>query len=231
MYEAHVTVRIRAPIEEVFEAVIYHERFFDGPDQEYCQLVVEGAGERNGLGAVREIGVSGLVFREEITGFERQTRCEYVVRSLETRNGRRVPMRHEGGWIHLTEGEDVTEPTKNTGDAQRTSLSCAAMRSFHTGWIGVLVASTLALPARADEAGAWGEMVFFAWGEGDGELGRRPVREEELGWGPHGFALSPTGGCSLGQPTSRADLPAALALAMALLGVVALTSGRGREQA
>jgi len=59
--------------------------------------------------------------------------------------------------------------------------------------MGILVASMLALPARAGEAGAWEELAFLPWGEGDGELGRRPVREEELGWGPHGIALSPAG--------------------------------------
>ncbi len=42
---------------------------------------------------------------------------------------------------------------------------------------------------------------------------------------------APSGGCSLGQPTSGADLPAVLSLAMALLGAVALFLGRNRRQA
>ena len=109
MYEVQIAIQIRAPIEVVFEAVVDHERFFQGPDQEFCRLAREGRVERNGLGAVREIGSNGLVFREEIIGFERPTRCEYVVRSLVTRAGRRVPMRHDGGWIQLTERDGATE--------------------------------------------------------------------------------------------------------------------------
>ncbi len=109
MYEVHANLVIRAPIEAVFDAVMDHERFFDGPDQEFCRLVREGTPEPNGLGAVREIGASGLVFSEEIVGFERPVRCEYVVRSLVTRSGRRVPMRHEGGWVDLAERDGATE--------------------------------------------------------------------------------------------------------------------------
>lgn len=67
------------------------------------------------------------------------------------------------------------------------------MRSFHTVSMGVLVALTIALPARAGEAGTWEELAFLPWGGGDGELGRRPIRGEELEWGPHGLALSPAG--------------------------------------
>ncbi len=49
--------------------------------------------------------------------------------------------------------------------------------------------------------------------------------------GDDDFEDVPTEGCSIGQPASGTDLPAALSLAMALIGALALTLGRGRNRA
>jgi len=109
MYEIETRIRIEAPIEVVFDVIADHERFFDGPDQEYCRLTTDGREERNGLGAVREICAQGMIFSEEITSFERPTRLEYVVRSLTTRSGRNLPLRHEIGWMQFATADEATE--------------------------------------------------------------------------------------------------------------------------
>jgi len=58
----------------------------------------------------------------------------------------------------------------------------------------VLVAATaFAGPALAGDDRGWEALTTFEWGDGHGELGRRPVRAEELAWGPAGIALAPTG--------------------------------------
>ena len=60
-------------------------------------------------------------------------------------------------------------------------------------WIGIALVLGLSAPAGAGEPGPWEKLAEFAWGEGPGELGRAPAREEELAWGPHGIALAPGG--------------------------------------
>jgi len=39
----------------------------------------------------------------------------------------------------------------------------------------------------------WEEIAFLPWGDGDGEVGRAPVREDERVRGPHGIALGEDG--------------------------------------
>jgi hypothetical protein len=55
MYEIHVTERVQADRERVFDAVADHERFFRGSAFEYCRVTVEGEEDRNGLGAFRTL--------------------------------------------------------------------------------------------------------------------------------------------------------------------------------
>ena len=109
MYEIRVTERIQAARERVFDAIADHEYFFRGPDFEYCRVTVEGEEDRNGLGAVREISVNGLIFTEEIVRFERPSRLDYIVRTLVRASGKAVPLRHQGGQMQLTESGDGTE--------------------------------------------------------------------------------------------------------------------------
>jgi hypothetical protein len=108
MTEIQVRADIRAPLADVFEALSDHERFFRGHGIRRCVVTTPGKTERNGLGAVREIDVVGLQFREEVVRFERPTRFDYVVRSV-TRGKRRLPMEHEIGWLELSERAGVTE--------------------------------------------------------------------------------------------------------------------------
>lgn len=109
MYEIRVTESIQAARERVFDALADYEHFFHGPGFEYCRVTVEGKEDRNGLGAVREISVNGLIFTEEIVRFERPSRLDYIVRTLVRASGKPVPLRHQGGQMQLTESADGTE--------------------------------------------------------------------------------------------------------------------------
>ena len=103
MQPVHVNVYIHAPIEEVFDAVTDHEGYARYPGILSAKLVQPGRTERNGAGAVREIRTPGVRFVEEITGFERPVRMEYVIRECT------LPIRHEGGSIELVRRGDGTE--------------------------------------------------------------------------------------------------------------------------
>ena len=107
MYEIHVSIEIAALRAQVFEAIADHERFLAGPGMS-CRLTVEGSEDRNGLGAVREVAAAPFTFTEEITRFEPPHRFDYVIRKLVRGADRRVPLRHEGGWVELTEHGGAT---------------------------------------------------------------------------------------------------------------------------
>lgn len=57
--------------------------------------------------------------------------------------------------------------------------------------LGIAVLVTVG-PSRAD-SGAWEEVAFLPWGDGELELGRSPVREDEQVRGPHGIAVGADG--------------------------------------
>lgn len=57
--------------------------------------------------------------------------------------------------------------------------------------LAILVFSA-ASPASADPD-TWQEVAFLPWGEGEGEVGRSPVREDEQVRGPHGIAVGVDG--------------------------------------
>jgi hypothetical protein len=87
--------RLDAPIDGVFELISDHgnyERFIGVSSSE---LVREGDGERNGLGALRSIALGPIRFVEEITAFERPHRMDYLIRDVN------LPIDHDGGRIML----------------------------------------------------------------------------------------------------------------------------------
>lgn len=101
MYHVRVTVTIDAAQEKVFALLSDHERFLRGPGVR-CRLVTPGRGDRNGVGAVREVTATGSVFTEEVTEFDPPRGFAYVVRSLIGPIGRPTPFTHERGWIELS---------------------------------------------------------------------------------------------------------------------------------
>src|SRR5262249_55346475 len=75
-------IRIRAPIERVFERLTDHEDMRRWPGVSACRLITEGT-PRNGLGAVRRISVYGLTLDEAVVRFEPPHRYDYsIVRGL-----------------------------------------------------------------------------------------------------------------------------------------------------
>jgi hypothetical protein len=54
------------------------------------------------VGALRQIKVRPLTFEEEITGYERPTRLDYLIVKLN------VPFEHHGGSIRLSRDGDAT---------------------------------------------------------------------------------------------------------------------------
>ncbi len=103
MYEICVRAEIAAPIERVFDTLADHEQFFRGRPIERCRVTTPGNTEKNGLGAVREVDIAGQQhFIEEVVRFERPRRFDYIVRSV-TRANRKLPLKHEAGWLELTE--------------------------------------------------------------------------------------------------------------------------------
>jgi uncharacterized protein YndB with AHSA1/START domain len=79
MHTLSVARTIPAPIEEVFDAYTDHEALARVPGVRSCRVTRPGKGERNGLGAIRELDCGLLRLREEIVAFERPHLMEYRV--------------------------------------------------------------------------------------------------------------------------------------------------------
>jgi uncharacterized protein YndB with AHSA1/START domain len=139
MVEIEARETIRAPRERVFDALSDHERFFRNCGVRRCAVIRPGTSERNGLGAVREIDAApAFRFREEVVRFERPARLDYQIRSVMLL-GRRLPMRHELGWLELTERDGVTDVRWRSrytfavpivGDAIARTMARRAQRAF-----------------------------------------------------------------------------------------------------
>jgi hypothetical protein len=69
-------------------------------------------------------------------------------------------------------------------------------RSAFLGALTCLIVGVIIGPAAADD-GAFEEVVFLPWGDGDGELGRTPAREDEQIRGPHGIAVGADGNLAI----------------------------------
>jgi hypothetical protein len=87
---------LTAPIDDVFELLSDHAGYTRFRGFKTAELVREGTGDPNGVGALRALAVWPLRFEEEITAFERPTRMDYLIRKVN------IPLRHEGGTIELS---------------------------------------------------------------------------------------------------------------------------------
>lgn len=103
MAEIRISAYIHAPREDVFAYVSDHERFLQGGAIKSCRVTKPGAGDRNGLGALREVLGRGIRFVEEVTHFEPPARYDYLIRECN------LPIDHEGGSLRLIERGDGTE--------------------------------------------------------------------------------------------------------------------------
>ncbi len=96
----HKHIRIRAPIETIFERVTDHEAMTRWPGIAEVRLVTAGQ-PRNGLGAVRSVRVTaGLTLLEEVVHFEPPHRYDYtIIRGL--------PVDHLGSVRLAARGDEV----------------------------------------------------------------------------------------------------------------------------
>lgn len=107
MYLIDVTQTLPAQLERVFEAVSDHETLLSRGDA-MCRVVRDGAEERNGRGALREIRNGAIVFHEAITEFDRPHGYTYIIRSLRGPFGLPLPVHHERGWLELSVSDEGT---------------------------------------------------------------------------------------------------------------------------
>lgn len=126
---------IKAPIEQVFEALSDHGAYVRFSGIRKAVLLRPGRSEKNGVGAVRRIEVeSGLIwFEEEITAFERPGRMDYKIQRSQP------ALRHQGGSIRLHStagGTQVlwTSTFEMTPPLGQDLLTC--FFGLPTGWLG-----------------------------------------------------------------------------------------------
>jgi hypothetical protein len=92
------TMKITA--ERAFDMMADHAGYTAFPGVRSAKVTRPGTTEPNGLGAIREVALSGAWVEEEITVFERPRRLGYkILRS-------KPPIEHEGGLIELTPTAD-----------------------------------------------------------------------------------------------------------------------------
>ena len=98
-----VKAYIHAPIGRVWEVLSDHEHYSRLKGVEYSRLLKEGAKERNGVGAVREIHGMGARFIEDMVAYEAPRLLVYkVVRCSK-------PIEHEIGRVELIPRGEGTE--------------------------------------------------------------------------------------------------------------------------
>jgi hypothetical protein len=116
MQTISVNVYIHAPIEDVWKVFSDHEGYTRMSKISYAKLLEEGQGDRNGLGAIREIHLAGGEYIEEIMVFEPPTRLDYKVRECS------MPMEHDVGNIRLAVRDQGTEVQWSTTYRIKTPL-------------------------------------------------------------------------------------------------------------
>ena len=78
-------------------------------------------------------------------------------------------------------------------------------RNAVLGALICLAVGAIVVPAAAGE-GVFEEVAFLPWGDGDGEVGQSPAREDELLRGPHGIALGADGSVAVVDRVNRRAL-------------------------
>lgn len=104
MFKVRVERLLTKDIDTVFEILSDHEGYTSFPGVTKAVLLEQGRDEKNGAGALREIGLGNASFLERITEFERPTRMCYQIESSKP-----LAMQHDKGEIVLSQEEGGTK--------------------------------------------------------------------------------------------------------------------------
>ncbi len=102
MYKVLVSKTINAPIEQVFEILADHEGYVSFPGVRKAELIQEGSSPRNGVGAVRRLGLGPISIDEEITEFQAPSLLGYRIVKAP------LPVDHEFAQVRLQSHGDKT---------------------------------------------------------------------------------------------------------------------------
>jgi uncharacterized protein YndB with AHSA1/START domain len=125
--------RIAAPSEQVFGLLTDHAGYASFRGVRSAELVQRGDPDPNGAGAMRRVVIGPIRMEEEITGFDRPRRMDYVIREMN------VPFEHEGGTIAVDEDSGGSRvvwtstfrvPTR--GEGAFSAIAAAAIRAGFT---------------------------------------------------------------------------------------------------
>lgn len=103
MFKINVERIVKAPIENVFEAISDHANYALYPSVGMANLLSEGDKERNGKGAMRTVETGAFKVWERITEFERPVHMQYHIERAKP-----IKMDHYKGVIDL---EDLCDGT------------------------------------------------------------------------------------------------------------------------
>jgi len=103
MRTVEVTRTIAAPPERIFDLLTDHARYDRFRGIRGSELLSEGEPRPNGVGATRRVLIGPLRFDEEVTGFVRPSKLDYLIVRIN------FPFEHEGGHIRLSEDGGTTK--------------------------------------------------------------------------------------------------------------------------
>jgi uncharacterized protein YndB with AHSA1/START domain len=133
MQAIHVSRMIPAPAEDIFDLLTDHAHYDRFRGIRGSELLSEGEPPPNGVGAMRRVLVGPIRFDEEIQGYERPSKLDYLIVRINS------PLEHEGGHIRLVQVGDVTEvdwrsrfrvPVRVIGPAMELAWAIALRRGF-----------------------------------------------------------------------------------------------------
>jgi uncharacterized protein YndB with AHSA1/START domain len=133
MRSIHVTRIIPAPAEEVFDLLADHCHYDRFRGITHAELLSEGEPPPNGAGAIRLVVSGPIRFEEEITGYDRPTKLDYLI--VRTNSA----LEHKGGHISLAPDGSATEvdwrsefrvPVRVIGPAMELVWSILLTRGF-----------------------------------------------------------------------------------------------------
>lgn len=103
MYKIEVEELLDMPIDAAFKMLTDHSNYNLYPGIKAAQLLKSGKDDPNGVGAVREVKLSGATLQEEIIRFEPNKVIEYRIT-----HAKPLRIHHPGGRMEFTKEGDKT---------------------------------------------------------------------------------------------------------------------------